>query len=116
MNSMNTTNRAWKLSLLFLLGSAFALIFSAKTLLFAFSPLHPGAEDFKIIEVRKGINPNELTKQLISNGMISDGKEFLWLGRLTRHWKRLKVGEYKISPSMSPFEILSLLTSGVSVA
>jgi UPF0755 protein len=48
-------------------------------------------------------------------GAISDAESFYWLGKLTLRWNALKAGEYQVSPKMSPLEIFSVLTSGVSI-
>ncbi len=86
-----------------------------KALQFAYFPYHAGTQSSTIIEVQKGISPNDLTKKLVSHGVISSGKDFIWLGRLTRQWGRVKAGEYQVSPGMSPMQIFSTLTSGISV-
>jgi len=88
---------------------------TARLAVFSFSPLQAGFQGSSIIEVHKGQSPNEVTKLLLSQGAIADGKTFLWLGRLARQWKRIKAGEYRVSPSMTPLEIFSVLISGVSV-
>ena len=70
----------------------------------------------KIIEIRKGETPREISKILFSNDLISDAENFMLAGRLTRQWRKLKVGEYKLSPAMSPLEIFSEITSGISIS
>jgi len=84
--------------------------------LFAFFPAKPGSQDSLIIELRKGQSHSELTKTLAQAGVIESPEKFSLLGKVTRQWKRLKAGEYKVSPAMSPIEIFSVITSGVSVA
>jgi UPF0755 protein len=39
----------------------------------------------------------------------------MMLGRVSRLWKRVKAGEYKFTPQMTPLEVFRVLTSGVSV-
>ncbi len=86
-----------------------------QAVIFTFSPLKPHSTESAIFEVQKGQNPNELTKALINRGIISQGKKFLWVGRIGRQWSRVKAGEYRFSPTMSPASIFSVLTSGVSM-
>jgi UPF0755 protein len=84
--------------------------------LFAMTPLQSGAQTSSIIEIHKGQNPHEVTKILLAQGAISDTTHFFWLGRLTRQWKHIKAGEYRVSPSMSPLDLMEVLTSGISIA
>lgn len=109
-------NRSNKLGILFIL---FVLLIGtpiARLLYFALTPVNSNSQEEKIIEVHKGESPNEITKNLITSGVISNGKELIWLGRLTRQWKRIKAGEYQVSAAMTPLEILSIVTSGISVS
>ena len=69
----------------------------------------------KFIIVNRRESASQLTKTLESNGLVSDGRKFMWLGRLTREFNSVKAGEYAISSDMSPFQILNVLTSGISV-
>lgn len=87
-----------------------------RLVIFALSATQPGSPNSAIIEVHKGHNPNDVAKILIGTGSIVDGKSFIWLGKLTRQFKRIKAGEYKVSPAMTPVEIFSVITSGISVA
>lgn len=82
---------------------------------FAFSPLRSGAPENLVVAVQKGQGPNEISKTLQNEGVISDAKLFLWLGRVTRQWKNLKAGEYQVSPAMSPLQVFRIITSGISV-
>lgn len=92
------------------------LLLGARFIVFSVSPFHANDTHSIIIEVKKGTAPNEITRQFVLNNIIEDGRSFVLLGRLTRQWKNMKAGEYKFSPAMSPLEIFSVLTSGVSVA
>ncbi len=94
----------------------FVLIPTIRLALFAVTASKPGSAESEIIEISKGLNPNELTKILLSHEIISDGKYFNWLGKLGRQWRKIKAGEYQFSPSMTPIEVFSVLTSGVSIA
>ncbi|OFZ18798.1 MAG: hypothetical protein A2X94_06265 [Bdellovibrionales bacterium GWB1_55_8] len=74
----------------------------------------PGAHAV-VLEITKGLGPNEIAERLRSEGLISDPQLFLRLGRWMRQWKNIKAGEYQINPSMTPLQIFSIITSGVSV-
>ena len=117
----NTIRKPWILGI-FLLVSCLLLIAGAQLAWFAFTPLRASSGDIleqdnaQIIPLRKGTSPNDLTKELISKGIIVDGRSFIFLGRIIRGWKNLKAGEYRVSSSMSPIEILRTFTSGISIA
>lgn len=87
--------------------------------LFAFSPARspsPDAAAMKtIIEIRKGQPAAEIARMLADSGSVSDARKFIWLGRAARQWTRIKAGEYEVSPAMTPIDIFSVITSGVSV-
>ncbi|MEO5968782.1 MAG: endolytic transglycosylase MltG [Bdellovibrionia bacterium] len=84
--------------------------------IFMTSSHRPGSIEEKIIEIHKGETPHEISKVLLSNDVISDADNFMLTGRLIRQWRKIKVGEYKLTPSMSPLEVFDVITSGVSLA
>ncbi len=81
-----------------------------------FSPAQTDNPKAMVVEVRKGENPNDLAKSLAASGVISNSKSFIWFGRLSRQWKNVKAGEYRVTSAMSPVEIFTILTSGISIA
>lgn len=87
--------------------------------LFTFSPLAGSntSEDGAVIEVVRGQGPKELTRLLVSSGILPASQEsnFILLGRLGRFWKHIKTGEYKVVSSMTPVEVFRVLDSGVSI-
>jgi UPF0755 protein len=98
----------------------FVLVLAAgsvgRIILFMNTASIPGSLEEKIVEIRKSEAPSEISKVLLSNSLISDSDQFMLTGRLTRQWKKIKVGEYKLSPSMSPLDIFNIITSGISLA
>jgi UPF0755 protein len=104
----------WNLFLLLLLGAA--LPPTIKLSLFAYSAYQPESTQAIFIAVAKGENPNDITKTLMSSGILANAKDFIWLGRITRQWRKIKAGEYKVSPAMAPIEIFTIITSGISAA
>ena len=98
-------------------GISVALI-SFRLVTFAMMPMKPGAQEGANVELQRGDGPREITRSLIQAGAISssDLHEMLWLGRLTRKWGQVKAGEYRVTPAMTPLEIFSTITSGISIA
>ena len=86
----------------------------ARLAFFALEPGHPGAPA-DTIEIHKGQSNGEITRALFNKNIITDIRLFNWLGRLTRNWKRIKAGEYQVSGSMTPLEVFSTITSGLSI-
>ena len=82
----------------------------------AFAPADSSSKEQLVIEVQRGQGPNEVSRELAARGVIRDAASLIWLGRVTRKWGHLKAGEYQVSPSMSPMEILSVVTSGISLS
>ncbi len=88
--------------------------------LFVLSPLHftPAAgTDGAIVEIHRGMSKTDITHILVTAGALKPGDEqsFLLLGRAGRFWKRIKAGEYKITPQMTPAQAFSVLISGISI-
>ena len=104
------------LGMIFLVLVGGASLYAAMLALFAFTPLRSGSPDAVIVEIHKGQNQQEVSKMLASTGVIENADRFAMLGRITRQWKKIKAGEYKVSPGMTPMQILATLTSGISVA
>jgi UPF0755 protein len=92
-------------------------VFGVRLGLYAVTPAHPQASDQEktTIDIRKGETNGEIARQLLSKQAISEIRWFNWLGRFTGNWKKIKAGEYEVSGSMSPLQIFSTITSGLSV-
>ena len=112
---LSNRKRSWKLGLGVLILALICFGLSAKMISFAFFPLRPNETNTVVLEVRKGTLPNDLARQFLLNKVIEDSRSFLLLGKLTRQWKNMKAGEYRFSAAMSPLEIFSILTSGISI-
>ena len=84
---------------------------------FLLKPMKNSNPEGAIVEVHKGLGPKELTKLFISNGVVpaDEEKTFILAGRLGRFWRRVKAGEYKFAPSLTPIEVFSVITSGLSI-
>lgn len=110
----------WKRMLvgsLFLLAVAVIGVQGVRLASFVFTPMRNPNPNGAIIELHKGLGPKDLTRLLISNGVVppASEREFVLLGRIGRFWHRVKAGEYKFNPSMTPIEVFSVITSGFSI-
>lgn len=74
-----------------------------------------GNSSGQILTVPRGARPQEIALQLETLGVVSNASKFVLLGRVTRVWGRLKAGEYMVSPTQTPMEILNTLSAGISV-
>lgn len=110
---LRATGIALLVGALLLIGTP--IIQCGKLAFFAYMPKDRNGQEL-IIEVTPGQSPAVLAENLASNGIIRDSKTFIFLGRLTRKWAKIKVGEYRVSAAMTPMEIFAVVTSGISVA
>jgi UPF0755 protein len=102
------------ITLLLFITTITAAALGARLTFFAFSPAHTGAPA-DTIEIHKGQSNGEITRALLNKNIITDVRMFNWLGRATRNWRRIKAGEYQVSGAMTPLEIFSTITSGLSI-
>lgn len=116
LNKMDHRRKSYSSIVIFLIGLLVVSIPVIRFAIFALSAYQPGSPNSVIMPVQKGQSPNEIAKSLVTQSIVSDGRAFIWVGRLFRQWKNVKAGEYRFSPAMSPLEVFSVLTSGVSVA
>jgi len=63
-------------------------------------------------EIRSGTSLGAVTRDLEAAAMIKDARAMNWLARLQERAGRLHVGEYEVSPTMSPDDILDMVTTG----
>ncbi len=68
------------------------------------------------ITVSKGMSPKGITKELAEKNLISKPTVFYWSIRALGRWGKIRAGEYEVRATMTPFQILSTLESGISVA
>lgn len=116
---MGFFQKRYLLAFILVVCTAFGFWFLADFAHFCMTPVVKGSSATVLVWIPRGMGAVEVTKTLEANGVLSEeetsAKKFIWLGKLTRQWKKLKAGEYRLSPSMSPVEILSMITSGKSV-
>lgn len=83
--------------------------------LFAITPADRAATEKEIIEIERGKLPPEISRELQERKLVTSARQILRLGTLLNRWPSVKAGEYEISRSMSPLQILGVFTSGISV-
>ncbi len=113
---MKDSLKSWQIRLALLVTILGVFLSLTRLIFFTFSPFQPRQMTSVLFEIHKGQSPSEIIKSLTTNGIIKNGRYFLWVGRLGRQWRKIKAGEYRLSASMAPWEIYSLLTSGISAA
>jgi UPF0755 protein len=65
-----------------------------------------------LVFVPKGTRLQEVAQRLFSAGMITNVRFFIWWTRITGADRRIKSGEYVFTTSLSPRELLDVLTTG----
>lgn len=65
-----------------------------------------------IVEVPRNWGVRRIARRLKRLGLIRSETAFLLAGRILGDWRVLKAGEYELSPSLSPVEILDKLARG----
>lgn len=80
------------------------------------SPLRTGgkgSDDAVSVVIPNGATPQEIARILANKGVIGDAQLFhRWVRFVAKKQDAMKAGEYELSPSMTPEQILALLTSG----
>lgn len=109
-------NRMKWIIIFILLGFVGIFLYFGSLFQFATTPFRPQtpSDSFYLVEIHRGENAWQLAKTLQLKGIISDASAFHRLGRLTKKWNFIKAGEYKVTPSQTPLEIFTTLTSGIS--
>lgn len=76
------------------------------------SPANPADSSQRSFVVRKGETASEISDRLQAHGFIGDARVFRWMAELEGVAGDLEVGEYELSSSMRPSEILAVLAEG----
>src|SRR4051794_15823951 len=93
----------------FLLGTLAVGLQAGRIALFAFAPIAVGSQVKAIIKTQKGKGPAEIPNPLTPKATPSKSRIFVWPGPPPRQWKKIKAGEYEVSPAMSPIEIFGVI-------
>jgi UPF0755 protein len=85
--------------------------------LFYFQGSRPASDDnqAQVFEVQPGMPLKQIAQQLSRQGLILSPSAFQAIAYIQSKQKQVMVGEYNLSPSMLPSEILSRITSGKTV-
>ncbi len=73
------------------------------------------SQESVIFEVPKGATLAAVARDLEEAGLIKDARYLRWYGRYTGQANRIRAGEYRLTNTMVPDDLLALLVSGKSV-
>jgi len=93
---------------------AIILIFAGLLFFKASRPMSESTQT-QIFEVKSGMTLKQVSQELFHQNLIRSANAFQTIAFIQDKEKRIKVGEYYISPSMLPNEILQRITSGKTV-
>ncbi len=81
---------------------------------FTIAFLSPVSRDFKVktVMVEKGASFRAVALSLEKEGLIRDAGGFSFAAKFFGAYKKIRAGEYELSPSMTPVAILDALTKG----
>ncbi len=74
-----------------------------------------GIEDSATIEIQRGQSFDAVMKTLEEIGAVDDRLKWKVIARYTGHDQTIRFGEYRISPGMSPMDILDRFSSGTVI-
>ena len=80
----------------------------------ASSPMSDNTQS-QVFEIRSGMTLKQVSQELVRQNLIRSANAFQVIALIQDKEKLIKVGEYYISPSMLPAEILQRITSGKTV-
>lgn len=69
----------------------------------------------QIFQVKKGMNLKQVAYALSEKQLIRSPSSFRLVAYLQRKQNKIKAGEFKLSPSMPPMELLNQITSGQAI-
>lgn len=65
-----------------------------------------------IFEIEPGTGVRNLVSKLVEHGLIDEPLHLLWAIHRSSHAQSLKAGEYRLTSSMTPVEVIELFASG----
>jgi len=69
-------------------------------------------QDFRIMEIQRGLGLGRIARQLSKEGIIREPLKFRLVARIYGYDRRIKAGQYRFSAAMSPLEILDMMSEG----
>lgn len=104
--------RLWRLLvLLVILALAAVTLLYSKYRSFSYDRIALPQEEF-VLAVTPGMTLRQLARDLHARGVIEYPRFFVQLGRRLEADRQLKVGEYVLTPELTPRSLLALLTDG----
>jgi UPF0755 protein len=87
------------------------------TLLFSLFLLTPADGDGKeqVIFIENGLSLRQVAERLEARTIVTNGTLFMIWARVLGHGRRIKAGEYRLGPAMTPAEILEKMARGIIV-
>jgi UPF0755 protein len=109
--------KATLITLVAILSLALAGVAAVGYVAYDFIRTAPGADSAEVIfEVEPGQSFNVVAKELESKGLVRNAQAFSLYARFLNQRSQLKRGEYGLRANMLPKEVLSVITSGKSIA
>lgn len=104
--------RLWRLlALLIVLSLATAALLYSRFQSFSYDRITLPQEEY-VLEVTSGMSLQQLARVLHSKGIIEYPLFFVLLGRHLEADRQLKVGEYVLTPELTPRSLIALMTDG----
>jgi len=97
--------------LILLVAAAAGVAFLMDLYAYARTPTDPGSHE-QIVSVPPGKGFHEVARRLQSAGLITDSTKFGRFAQIKGFDKKIRAGEYALSPAMTPETILNTLVSG----
>jgi len=88
------------------------LCFIVDLFIYADRPASTINHNEKLIIIKPGHGFKSFSKNLQKDGIVKDLYKFNLFARIKGYDKKIKAGEYILSPSMTPYKILQILTAG----
>ncbi len=82
--------------------------------LFVLTPAEKGGAE-QVIVVKEGLSLKEVARELEGRKIITKKALFMLWARLMGYSRKIKAGEYRLSPDMAPLRILEKLTRGAII-
>lgn len=90
------------------------IIFAAFVYQYATTPAS-ASPDEQVVEIKPGMTLKKVAHFLADKELLKEPSNFMLYTYLQGEQNRIQAGEYRLSPSMPPREILEALTSGMAV-
>ena len=98
-------------SVILLVAAALGVAFIMDLHTYAQTPANPDAHE-KIVSIPPGKGFHDIASRLQSAGIINDSRKFGRFAQIKGYDKKIRAGEYALSPAMTPEAILNTLVNG----